>query len=200
MNKKVVVIGAGIGGLGTAALFAKKGYDVTVVEKNANFGGRANIFEADGFRFDMGPSWYLAPDIFEHFFELAGEKVSDHLKLERLSPSYRIFFRNSAESVDINSDITVEYFVERMSPKWRSALRGFANFCVILMMSVIVVEAPQIISRQVGAIEFIGFERYALSIPLIVSSALIISQLTLNTAMAMMKPHSSESKIELPKW
>ena len=70
MNKKVVIIGAGIGGLGAAGLFAKKGYDVTVLEKNANLGGRANIFEAYGFRFDMGPSWYLAPDIFEHFFDL----------------------------------------------------------------------------------------------------------------------------------
>ena len=67
-KQKVIIIGAGIGGLGTAGLFAKKGYDVTVFEKNANLGGRANIFEADGFKFDMGPSWYLAPDLFEHFF------------------------------------------------------------------------------------------------------------------------------------
>ncbi len=81
---------------------------ITVLEKNANFGGRANIFEADGFRFDMGPSWYFAPDIFEHFFELAGERISDHLILEKLSPSYRIFFRNSPDPVDINSDISVD--------------------------------------------------------------------------------------------
>ena len=105
MNKKVVVIGAGIGGLGTAGLFAKKGYDVTVLEKNSNFGGRANIFEEQGFRYDMGPSWYLAPDIFEHYFNLVGEKVSDHLTLEKLSPSYRIFFRNNGDKVDIHSDI-----------------------------------------------------------------------------------------------
>lgn len=108
MSKKVVVIGAGIGGLGTAGLFAKKGYDVTVLEKNANLGGRANVFEAEGFRFDMGPSWYLAPDLFEHYFDLLGEKVSDHLDLVRLSPSYRIFFRNDPERVDINSDIAVD--------------------------------------------------------------------------------------------
>lgn len=108
MNKKVVIIGAGIGGLGAAGLFAKKGYDVTVLEKNQNFGGRANVFEAEGFRFDMGPSWYLAPDLFEHYFDLVGEKVSDHLTLERLQPSYRIFFRNSAENVDINSNIDID--------------------------------------------------------------------------------------------
>lgn len=105
MNKKVVIIGAGIGGLGTACLFAKKGYEVTVLEKNANFGGRANIFEANGFRFDMGPSWYLAPDIFEHFFKLTGEKVSDYLDLVKLQPSYRIFFSYDQENVDINSNI-----------------------------------------------------------------------------------------------
>ncbi len=108
MNKKVVIIGAGIGGLGAAGLFAKKGYDVTVLEKNSNLGGRANIFEHEGFRFDMGPSWYLAPDIFQHYFDLLGENVEDHLTLERLSPSYRIFFRNNGESLDINSDIETD--------------------------------------------------------------------------------------------
>ena len=108
MNKKVVVIGAGIGGLGTAGLFAKKGYDVTVLEKNPTLGGRANIFEANGFEFDMGPSWYLAPDLFKHFFELLGEKVSDHLDLIRLDPSYRIFFHNDPEPLDIKSNIVLD--------------------------------------------------------------------------------------------
>ena len=105
MNKRVVIIGAGIGGLGAAGLFAKKGYDVTVVEKNQNLGGRANVFEEQGFRFDMGPSWYLAPDIFEHFFHLMGERVEDHLDLIKLGPSYRIFFRKGGEPLDIHSDI-----------------------------------------------------------------------------------------------
>lgn len=105
MNKKLVIIGAGIGGLGTAGLFAKKGYDVTVLEKNEHAGGRANIFEANGFRFDMGPSWYLAPDLFEHYFELLGERVEDHLDLVRLSPSYRIFFQGDPATLEIHSDI-----------------------------------------------------------------------------------------------
>ncbi|MBK9154071.1 MAG: phytoene desaturase [Chloracidobacterium sp.] len=108
MNKKVVVIGAGIGGLGTAGLFAKKGYDVTVLEKNPTLGGRANVFESDGFRFDMGPSWYLAPDLFEHYFNLLGERVSDHLDLIRLDPSYRIFFHNDPEPLDIKSNIVLD--------------------------------------------------------------------------------------------
>lgn len=108
MKKRVVIVGAGIGGLGTAGLFAKKGYDVIVLEKNSTLGGRANIFEADGYRFDMGPSWYLAPDLFEHYFDLVGEKVSDHLDLVRLSPSYRIFFHNDPEPLDIHSDLAAD--------------------------------------------------------------------------------------------
>ncbi|MER3431358.1 MAG: phytoene desaturase [Blastocatellia bacterium] len=105
MSKKVVVIGAGIGGLGVAGLFAKKGYNVKVLEKNQVPGGRASLFEANGFRFDMGPSWFLAPDLFEHFFSLMGESMTDHLDLVRLSPSYRIFFRNDHQPLDIHSDI-----------------------------------------------------------------------------------------------
>ncbi len=108
MTEKVVIIGAGIGGLGAAGIFARKGYDVTVAEKNAMLGGRANIFEASGFRFDMGPSWYLAPDIFEHYFNLVGEKVEDHLDLRKLSPSYRIFFRKDSEPLDITSNIETD--------------------------------------------------------------------------------------------
>src|SRR6476659_11218085 len=107
MSKRIVIIGGGIGGLGTAGLFARKGYDVTLLEKNENLGGRANVFEAEGFRFDMGPSWYLAPDIFAHWFELMGERVEDHLDLAKLSPSYRIFFR-TGQPLDINSNIALD--------------------------------------------------------------------------------------------
>ena len=90
-KKKVVVIGAGFGGLGVSGMLAKKGYDVTVVERNSTVGGRARVFQKDGFTFDMGPSWYMMPDIFEHTFALLGEKISDHMELSLLSPSYRVF-------------------------------------------------------------------------------------------------------------
>lgn len=126
MNKKVVVIGAGIGGLGTAGLFAKKGYEVTVLEKNENLGGRANIFESDGYRFDMGPSWYLAPDLFEHFFSLMGERIEDHMDLVRLSPSYRIFFSKDPKPLDIHSDIAVDSATfEEIEPGSAEKLRAY---------------------------------------------------------------------------
>ena len=100
-----IVIGGGIGGLAVAALLGRRGHSVTLVEKNAQLGGRANFFEADGFSFDMGPSWYLMPDVFEHFFALLGEQVTDHLELTRLDPSYRIVFRGTDLTVDMTSDL-----------------------------------------------------------------------------------------------
>ena len=123
-----LVVGGGIGGLGSAALLGKRGYDVTVLEKNALLGGRANYFEADGFRFDMGPSWYLMPDVFEHFFALLGERVEDHLDLQRLDPSYRIAFRGSDLEVDMFSDLDrdVETF-ERLEPGSGQALRTYLD-------------------------------------------------------------------------
>lgn len=107
MKKKIIIIGSGIGGLGAAALLAKSGHDVTVIEKNTTLGGRANIFEAEGYTFDMGPSWYLMPDVFEHYFKLLGEDISEHLDLVKLSPSYRVFFSgdNELPIVDIHSDL-----------------------------------------------------------------------------------------------
>jgi len=103
-NKKVIIIGSGFGGLSSACLLAKKGFDVTVYEKNQYHGGRANILKEKGFVFDMGPSWYMMPDVFEHFFSLLGERVEDYLQLERLDPSYRIFVEGDRTHYDVFSD------------------------------------------------------------------------------------------------
>jgi phytoene desaturase len=104
-KKKVIIIGAGIGGLGLACLLGKKGYDVTVLEKNESIGGRARIFTDSGFTFDMGPSWYMMPDVFEHFFEILGEKVSDHYTLSKLGPSYQITLKSDGKSYQFFADI-----------------------------------------------------------------------------------------------
>src|SRR6476620_6303194 len=102
---RVAIIGGGIGGLATAALLAKKGFQVKLFEKNENLGGVANTFSAEGFTFDMGPSWYLMPDVFENFFSLIGERVEDHLDLLRLGPSYRIYFKDTGRHYDFYSDL-----------------------------------------------------------------------------------------------
>ena len=101
-NKKVVVIGAGFSGLSVASFLAKEGYDVTVLEKHSLPGGRARKFEAKGFTFDMGPSWYWMPDVFERYFSQFGKKVADYYTLQRLDPSYRIFWQDAP--MDIPAD------------------------------------------------------------------------------------------------
>lgn len=102
---KAIIIGSGMGGLGSACLLTKAGWDVTVLEKNDQIGGRVFSFEADGFKFDGGASWLLMVDVFEHFFELLGEDLHKHLKLKRLSPSYRVFYKDTFLKADINSDL-----------------------------------------------------------------------------------------------
>jgi phytoene desaturase len=92
LAKKVIVIGSGFAGLSAATCLAREGYAVTVLEKNETPGGRARQFEADGFVFDMGPSWYWMPEVFEQYFARFGKKPSDYYQLIRLDPSYRIFF------------------------------------------------------------------------------------------------------------
>lgn len=91
-TKKIVVIGAGFAGLSAATTLADMGYAVTLVEKHNMPGGRARIHEANGFRFDMGPSWYWMPDVFERYFGRFGKKVSDYYSLIRLDPGYTIVF------------------------------------------------------------------------------------------------------------
>ncbi len=128
MKKKVIIIGSGIGGLGAAALLAKTGYEVTVIEKNNTLGGRANLFEAEGYKFDMGPSWYLMPDVFEHYFKLLDEDISAHLDLVKLSPSYRVFFSNDTELpiVDIHSDLEKDLALfEKLEPGVTPKIRAY---------------------------------------------------------------------------
>ncbi|MGC4935244.1 phytoene desaturase family protein [Gordonia sp. DT30] len=108
--QRVVIIGGGVAGLATAALLAADGHDVDVVEKNPEPGGRAGRWERDGFRFDTGPSWWLMPEVFDHFFALLGTSTEAHLDLTRLEPGYRVFFEDdgegegTAESVDVSGD------------------------------------------------------------------------------------------------
>ena len=88
--KKVSVIGSGFSGLAAASVLAREGFDVTVLEKNAMPGGRARKFETHGFVFDMGPSWYWMPDVFERYFNHFGKSTRDYYSLVRLDPSYRV--------------------------------------------------------------------------------------------------------------
>ncbi|GAA1680739.1 phytoene desaturase family protein [Glycomyces endophyticus] len=89
---RAIVIGGGISGLATAGLLARDGHDVTVLEARPATGGRAGSWEHGGFRFDTGPSWYLMPEVFEHWFRLMGTTAGDELDLVRLTPAFRAHF------------------------------------------------------------------------------------------------------------
>ncbi len=107
MPQSALVIGAGVAGLATAALLGKEGYEVTVVDKLDAVGGRAGdltIQSHEGFRWDTGPSWYLMPDAFEHFFRLLGTTSAEQLDLVDLDPAYRVFPEHRAP-VDVPSGV-----------------------------------------------------------------------------------------------
>lgn len=104
MAKNIVIIGGGFGGLASACLLAQQGHQVTIYEKNDLLGGRANLLEVQGFKFDMGPSWYLMPDVFEHFFQLLGEDINKYLELIKLEPSYQVFFKGLNKTIKISTD------------------------------------------------------------------------------------------------
>jgi len=92
LGKKIIVIGSGFAGLAAATCLADRGYEVTILEKNDMPGGRARQFKTQGFTFDMGPSWYWMPEVFEEYFGLFGKQTSDYYDLKRLDPSYSIYF------------------------------------------------------------------------------------------------------------
>lgn len=95
MAKKIIVIGGGFAGLAAATTLGNKGYQVILLEKNKSIGGRARKLEIDGFTFDMGPSWYWMPDVFEKYFQQFGTSVAEQYQLIRLDPSYAVFFGNN---------------------------------------------------------------------------------------------------------
>ena len=131
MNKKVFIIGSGFSSLSAACYLSKNNYDVSVFEKNKTLGGRASQFKAKGFTFDMGPSWYWMPDVFEKFFNDFGKSVSDYYQLERLDPGYKVYFgKDDFINIGDNLDKIYDVFegVERgSSEKLKKFIRKAAE-------------------------------------------------------------------------
>ncbi len=125
MAKKVIVIGSGFAGLSAACHLAADGFDVTVLEKNTVPGGRARQYTAEGFTFDMGPSWYWMPDVFEQFFARFGKKVADYYHLQRLDPSYVVWF-GPKDRLEVPAQmVALEAMFEQHEPGSTPRLRKF---------------------------------------------------------------------------
>ena len=120
MKKKIAIIGSGFSSLSAACYLAKSGLDVTVFEKNTTIGGRARRFSKDGFHFDMGPTWYWMPDVFEKFFNDFQTKPSDFYELDKLAPAYKVYFGENEEvTISDNLDEIAQTFenIEKGSGK-----------------------------------------------------------------------------------
>ncbi len=127
MTKSVSIIGAGFSGLSAAGVLAQKGFNVDVYEKNSQPGGRASKLQSDGFTFDMGPTWYWMPDVFERYFALFGKSVEDFYTLKRLDPSYRMFFGKD-EFIDVPASLNELYnLFEQIEPGSSDKLKKFLS-------------------------------------------------------------------------
>lgn len=124
MGKNIVIIGSGFSSLSAACYLAKAGHNVSIYEKNKVIGGRAAQFSKDGFTFDMGPSWYWMPDIFEKFFNDFGKSTSDYYQLDKLSPAYKIFFSDDVITIGDCMDKICQEF-ERIEKGSSPELRKF---------------------------------------------------------------------------
>lgn len=125
MKPAAIVIGAGIGGITTAARLAKNGFDVTVFEKNSTPGGRCNQMIKDGHRFDIGPTLFLMPEVWEETFAALGEKMGEHLDLRRIDPTYTVYLKDGSK-VSLTSDLgKMQTQLEKIE---KTAFTGFLHY------------------------------------------------------------------------
>ena len=117
-NKKVIVVGAGVAGLASAVRLQKEGYQVEIYEKESLPGGKMHTIEQDGFRFDLGPTIVMMPELYREVFELAGKDPDDYIPMTRLDPMYRSYFNKGTEHLDVSSDLVqLMQMLEGIDPK-----------------------------------------------------------------------------------
>ncbi|MEN9753413.1 MAG: hypothetical protein RL670_1104 [Actinomycetota bacterium] len=127
-QKTAVIIGGGIAGLATACLLAKAGMRVKLFEGRTKVGGRAYLLEQDGFKFDMGPSWYLMPDAFDQFFKLMGTTAAEQLNLVRLDPAYQTINEGDGHTVTVHADLAAtKAEFEKVEPGAGAALQRYVD-------------------------------------------------------------------------
>ena len=125
MRKRIYIIGAGFSSISASCYLAQQGYDVTLFEKNEHLGGRARQLVRDGFTFDMGPTWYWMPDVFERFFSDFGKKASDYYGLSKLNPAYSVYFDSESRIEIPDNPEDIERVFEAEEPGSGLKLRKF---------------------------------------------------------------------------
>ncbi len=138
MNKEIIIIGAGFSSIAASCYLAKAGNNVTVLEKNDTVGGRARQLKRDGFAFDIGPTFYWMPDVFERFFNDFGKKVSDYYHLEKLNPAYEVYFgkddsvkipdnfegiKSTFEKIENGSAVQLQKFIDSAQHNYELAIK-----------------------------------------------------------------------------
>jgi phytoene desaturase len=162
MPKDIAIIGSGFSSLSAACYLAQSGNKVTVYEKNASIGGRARQLKKEGFTFDMGPSWYWMPDVFERFFNDFGKKPSDYYELIKLSPAYRVYYGiddfisiadnleeiiETFESIEKGSGIKLEKFMATAKSNYDIAIKDLVYRPGVSPLELITIET----AKKVGA-------------------------------------------------
>ncbi|WP_343616483.1 phytoene desaturase family protein [Flavobacterium sp.] len=138
MTKTIAILGSGFSSLAASCYLAQQGNQVTIYEKNPTIGGRARQFKKDGFTFDMGPSWYWMPDVFERFFQDFNKKPSDYYELIKLNPAYRVYFgindfisicdnlediKSAFEAIEKGSAVKLQKFIDQAKSNYDIAIK-----------------------------------------------------------------------------
>lgn len=162
MKKNIAIIGSGFSALSASCYLAKKGNSVTIYEKNANIGGRARQFSKQGFTFDMGPTWYWMPDVFERFFADFGKSPSDYYSLIKLNPAYRIYFGKddfitiedtlekiivAFENEEPGSSIKLKAFISKAQDNYNIAIKDLVYRPGVSPLELITVETAKKINQ-----------------------------------------------------
>ncbi len=170
--KKVVVIGSGFAGIAAATKLAIEGFEVIVLEKNNQLGGRARVFQAEGFKFDMGPSWYWMPDVFERYFAEFGKTPDEYYNLVRLDPSYKVIFsaeeevnlpakyeelKETFENLEPGSGTNFEAFLKEAKYKYRV---GMGEFVWKPSLSILEFLDIRLLSKAISLDLFASFSKH----------------------------------------
>ncbi|RRJ92477.1 phytoene desaturase family protein [Flavobacterium macacae] len=167
MKKDIKIIGSGFSSLSAACYLAKQGHTVTIYEKNQTIGGRARQLKRDGFTFDIGPTWYWMPDVFERFFADFDKKPSDYYELKKLSPAYQVYFginefvtisdnleeiANTFESIEKGSSVALKKFMAVAKSNYDIAIKDLVYRPGVSPLELITLETAKKINKFFGTI------------------------------------------------